>query len=79
MFSQSGKVNKLSELDNAFIALSISMTTKMLNETVDADCAISLPNIPQPINENFSEQLWKLRSWEKEICGPAALYMNHQA
>jgi hypothetical protein len=54
-FAQSGSVSRLSDELSAFIAFSISMTTKMLNETVLADFAASLLNISQPISGNERE------------------------
>ncbi len=56
IFSQSGSVRSDSLDDNAFIALNISMTTRIERETVEADFAISLENIWQPISENCEEQ-----------------------
>lgn len=39
MLSQRGRVNRDSLDDNAFMALSISMTTRIESDTVDADLA----------------------------------------
>lgn len=63
MFSQSGNVSSDSLLDRAFMAFSISMTTKIDSETVDADFAMSLENMLHPISENCVEHLWKCESW----------------
>jgi putative aminopeptidase FrvX len=45
MFSHNGRVRSDSLDDRAFMALSISMTTKIDKETVDADLAMSFENI----------------------------------
>ena len=50
--SHRGRVKRDSLDDSAFMALSISMTTKIDKETVEADFAISSENIWQPISEN---------------------------
>ena len=67
MFFQSGRVSSDSLDDSAFMALNISMTTRMESDTVEADFAMSLPNISQPISGNSVEQRWKWRRCEKEI------------
>lgn len=55
MLSQRGKVNKLSLLDSAFIALNISMTTNIDSETVEAALAWWLLNISHPSSGNAVE------------------------
>ena len=45
--------------ERAFMALSISMTTRMERETVEAALALSLAKISQPISGNCEEHLWK--------------------
>ena len=59
MLSHSGRVRRDSLEDKAFMALSISMTTRMERETVEAALALSLVNISQPISGNWEEHLWK--------------------
>lgn len=59
MLSQSGRVRRDSDEDKAFIALSISMTTRIDREIVEADLAMSLEKISQPICGNCEEQRWK--------------------
>jgi hypothetical protein len=46
------KVKRDSLEDRAFMAFSISMTTRMERETVEADLAMSLVNMSQPISGN---------------------------
>lgn len=45
--------------ERAFMALSISMTTRIERETVEAALALSLVKISQPISGNCEEHLWK--------------------
>lgn len=45
--------------ESAFIALNISITTRIESETVDAERDISFENISQPISGNCAEHLWK--------------------
>ena len=47
-FAQTGSVSKLSFSLNEFIALNISMVTRIESETVVAALDISLVNIPHP-------------------------------
>src|SRR5690348_15817098 len=63
MFSHTGSVRSDSLDDSAFMALNISMTTRIDSETVDPALAISLPNIWQPISGKSVEQRWKCDSW----------------
>ncbi|KAI6760189.1 hypothetical protein HG531_013390 [Fusarium graminearum] len=79
MFFHRGRVRRDSLDDRALMALNISMTTRIDNETVEADLAMSLENIAQPISGYSAEQWWKRVSWRKVIWGPSVLYMNHQA
>ena len=60
MFSHSGSVSRDSELDKAFMALNISMTTRMLRDIVEAVFEWSLAKISQPISGKEEEQVWKL-------------------
>jgi hypothetical protein len=62
-FAQSGRVSSDSDELSAFMALSISMTTKMLKLTVLADLAASLLKISQPISGKEREHWWKWLSW----------------
>lgn len=55
----SGKLRSDSLEESAFMALSISITTRIESETVEADLDMSLPNMEQPISENSAEHLWK--------------------
>lgn len=48
-----------SEDERAFMALSISMTTRMERETVEAALALSLAKISHPISGNWVLHLWK--------------------
>jgi hypothetical protein len=41
------------------MALSISITTRMERETVEADLDMLLVNISQPSSGNWAEHLWK--------------------
>ena len=59
IFSHNGSVSRDSLEDRAFMAFSISMTTKMESETVEPDLAMSLENIWHPIYGNWLEQRWK--------------------
>ena len=61
MLFHSGKVSSDSLDDRAFMALNISITTRMERETVDAERAMGeeLANIEQPISGNWEEHLWK--------------------
>lgn len=59
MLFQRAKVNRDSLDERAFIAFSISITTKMDNETVEAARDMSFVNISQPISGNCAEHLWK--------------------
>ena len=61
--AQRGRVSSDSDELSAFMALSISMTTKMLKDTVLADLAASLLKISQPISGNEREHWWKWESW----------------
>jgi len=59
MFFQSGNVSKDSDEERAFIALNISMTTRMDKDMVDAALDISLVNISQPMEGNAVAHEWK--------------------
>lgn len=59
MLFHSGKFSRDSLEERAFIALNISITTRMERETVEADFDISLENILHPISGNSAEHLWK--------------------
>jgi hypothetical protein len=54
-----GNVRRDSLEDNAFIAFSISITTRIERDTVEADLAILLVNIWHPISGNLLAHLWK--------------------
>lgn len=54
-----GNVSKDSLDDKAFMALSISITTRIDKETVEADLDMSSWNMVQPISGNMLEHLWK--------------------
>lgn len=59
MLFHSGKVSSESLEDRAFMALSISITTRMERDMVEADLDMSLANISQPISGKSREHLWK--------------------
>lgn len=59
MLLQRGSVSRDSDDDSAFIALNISITTRIERDIVDADLAILLENMSQPISGNAVEQVWK--------------------
>ena len=59
MFFHSGNVVRDSDEDRAFMALSISITTRMERDTVEAALAESLTNIEQPIFGNAVLHRWK--------------------
>ena len=59
MFFQTGSVKSDSEDDKAFMALSISITTKMEREIVEAVFAEESANIVQPISGKEVLQRWK--------------------
>jgi hypothetical protein len=59
MLFQRPNVKRDSLEESAFIAFSISITTRIDKETVEADRDISFENISQPISENSVEHLWK--------------------
>jgi len=71
IFLHRGMVKRDSLELRAFIALNISMTTRTLRDTVEADLLMWLLNMSHPISENSREQRWNDDSWEKVICGPA--------
>lgn len=54
-----GKLSSDSLDESAFIALNISIITRMDRDTVEADLDISLVNISHPISGNSVEHLWK--------------------
>lgn len=60
MFFHNGRVSKDSEDERAFMALNISMTTRMERDIVEADLAESSLNMAQPISGKAVEQRWKL-------------------
>ena len=49
------------------LTLNISMTTRIESDTVVARLAISLVNMSQPMNENFSEHEWKCVCQEQRV------------
>jgi hypothetical protein len=55
MFFQSGSVRSDSEDESAFMAFSISMTTRMDKEIVEPVLAASFENIWQPISGKLLE------------------------
>lgn len=59
IFFHKGKVKSDALDDNAFMAFSISITTRIDKEMVDADFETSLVNMSQPISGNSEEHLWK--------------------
>jgi hypothetical protein len=59
MFFQRGKVRSDSDEESAFMALSISMTTRMERETVEAALAEESEKMWQPIDGKMVLQLWK--------------------
>ena len=59
MFFHTGSVRRDSEEDKAFMALSISMTTRMDKEMVEAVLAEESENMLQPICGKALEQRWK--------------------
>ena len=59
MFFQTGRVKSDSEEERAFMALSISMTTRIDNEIVEAVFAEESANIVQPISGKEVLQRWK--------------------
>lgn len=67
MFFHRGRVRRDSLDDRALTALNISITTRIDNDTVEADLAMSLENMTQPISGNSVEQWWKRVSWRKVI------------
>lgn len=67
MFFHRGRVSRDSLDERAFMALNISMTTRMVSETVEPALAMSLENISQPISGKSAEQWWKRVNWRKVI------------
>lgn len=59
MFFHRGSDSKDSDEERAFMALSISMTTRIERETVDAALAESFTKISQPISGKAELQRWK--------------------
>jgi len=57
MLLHSGSVISDSEEESAFIAFSISITTRIERDMVEADLAILFENILQPISGKEVEQL----------------------
>ena len=55
MLSHNGRVSRDSLDERAFIAFSISITTRIESEMVEAALALSLANISQPILGNVEE------------------------
>jgi hypothetical protein len=75
MFFHNGNCRSDSDEDRAFIALNISMTTRIESETVDAvrvgtEEAEKIAQSTPSNNGLTGEHLWKLRRWEKLSCGP---------
>ncbi|CAI6098173.1 unnamed protein product [Clonostachys chloroleuca] len=71
MFFHKGRLRRDSLEDKAFMALNISMTTRIDKDTVEADLAMSLLNISQPISGKSAEQWWNRDRCWKEIWGPS--------
>jgi hypothetical protein len=59
MFFHRGRVRRDSDDERAFMALSISMTTRMESETVEAALAEASEKMWQPIEGKMVLQLWK--------------------
>ena len=59
MFFHKGRVRRDSEEERAFMAFSISMTTRMERETVEAALADASEKMWQPIEGKMVLQLWK--------------------
>lgn len=59
MFFHRGRVRRDSEEERAFMAFSISMTTRMERETVEAALADASEKMWQPIEGKMVLQLWK--------------------
>lgn len=59
MFFHNGRVRRDSEEESAFMAFSISITTKIDREMVDAVRAESLLKISQPISGKAVLHWWK--------------------
>ena len=59
MFFHNGKDKRDSLEERPFMAFSISMTTRIDRETVDADLDMLFVNISQPISGNSAGHLWK--------------------
>ena len=59
MLFHRGKVRRDSLDERAFMALSISITTRVESDTVEADLAMSFENISQPMSGKRVEHLWK--------------------
>jgi hypothetical protein len=60
MFDHNGRVSRDSDEESAFMALNISMTTRMERDIVEADLAALFEKISQPISGKAVEQRWKL-------------------
>ena len=58
MFSHSGRVRRDSDEESAFMALSISMTTKMERDMVEAERAEALVKMSQFISGNAVAHWW---------------------
>ena len=58
-FFQTGNLSSDSFADNEFIALNISIVTRIDKLMVVARCAITFVNISQPISGNFVAHWWK--------------------
>jgi len=66
MFSHRGSVSSDSLEERAFMAFSISMTTRMESDMVEAARALLLLKISQPISGNLEEHWWKC-DWEARV------------
>ena len=56
---QTGSLNKLSFSESEFMALNISMVTRIDRLIVVARCDITFVNISQPISGNLDAHWWK--------------------
>ena len=59
MFFHNGKVRRDSDEDSAFIALNISITTRIDKDMVEAALDMWLVNMSQPIEGNDVAHEWK--------------------
>lgn len=74
-FFHSGNRSKLSFSDSEFIALNISIVTRIERLIVVARCAISFVNISHPTSGNSAEHWWKC-VWGAAYQHPAGILYN---